>query len=227
MIFYFFLFWRFFEVFYSIILFFRLFIYIYIFAQLHKERERKQTVIEQLQQINCYLQSLSSLSHDIGNWENTNEISMLATSLNRLRLYCVATTIQCSTKDLGNWLIFLRWQGGSYSEMSMRNVSVYNFWDAFRIRDAVPLFSMKRFRESRAMQFSTMYVCAHVCLCYYGSCELSGSANLFEVTTTLFIRFQGCSYNTIFIAHWYWNFTIYFELSRYEKMSRIYLYMLL
>lgn len=33
--------------------------------------------------------------------------------LNRLRLHCVIATIQCSTKDLGNWLIFPRWQGGS------------------------------------------------------------------------------------------------------------------
>jgi len=50
----------------------------------------------------------------------------------------------------------------------------------------VPLFSMKRFRESRAMQFSAM----RMYVCYYGSRELSGSVNLFEDTTTLFIRFQ-------------------------------------
>jgi len=83
---------------------------------------------------------------------------MLAAPLNRIRLHCVVAAIQCSTKDLGNWLIFPRWQGGNHSYMSMRNVFVYNFWDAFQIRRASILNEAISWIEGNAI-FDDAYVC--------------------------------------------------------------------
>lgn len=104
--------------------------------------------------------------HGIGNWENNNEISMLSTALNRLRLHCITATIQRRTKNLGNWLIFPRWQGKLFQDIDVKRAPVYYFWDALRIRRHASILNEAiLWIEGNAILDGNM--CEYVCTCIY------------------------------------------------------------
>lgn len=177
------------------IVFFKFLIRVYLYAA----TVFIEVLIIALLQINWYSESLSLLSHGIGNWENSNEISMPTTALNRLRLYCIATTIQRRTKNLGNWLIFPRWQRKLF-----RDVDVKRACKLFLrcTTDATPcLYSQWSDFVNRGqcnLRRQYVWVRVHVYLHYYGFCELSGSANLSEVTTTYLFGFYFFLFKVLF-----------------------------
>lgn len=151
--------------------------------------------------------------YGIGNWENNNEISMLSAALNRLRLHCITETIQRRTKNLGNWLIFPRWQGGKlFQDIDVKRAPVYYFWDALRIRRLYSQWSDFVNRGQCNFRRPYVWVCVHVYLHYYGFSELSGSANSFR-SHDLFIRSLLHSLQGYFSA-WFFSSYLYHEISR-------------
>jgi len=136
-----------------------------------------------LKQINCYPQSLSPLSHNIGIWEkNTDEISMPSAPLNRLWLHCIAATIQVFHKRLRKLV--------NFSEMTGRKL--FRDVDAECVRIQFLRCILDTRRRASILNEAISWIEGNaifddVCMSMLlRSCELFGSANLFEATTTLF-----------------------------------------